>query len=365
MIDPMRMLATPRNLRRAASLSLRDVINTRAAGFSLRGVARLNHRSSALQDPRGLMPAAQTVRSVYPLYSRAFTLVEMVVVIVVILIIVGLVVPAAAALWNERKMSGAINIVKGLLMTSRAHALKAGGVETGFLAFVDDKGVQHFVSIEQPAERLDDPAWQHVFVIRGTRDQVLPAPMRVVPRYVVDDPDADQEGWATFSDAELDNNDFDNVEGNQAQRHRNYFTMVYSTDGHLLINRDVLIQDRDADQDTFGDRTGLAVGPGDPNDNVNDGTTENFYDIRTDAPTDFDPLNPGITIESLAVDGSATPVAINFSSVDGLLVYDDSLFKEVPQSEKRAVMLRTAQPLYVSRFTGATIRGPVGENETP
>ena len=56
------------------------------------------------------------------------------------------------------------------------------------------------------------------------------------------------------------------------------------------------------------------------------------------------------------------PVAISFPSVDGLLVYDDSLFNEFDvDRDKRDFLLRTSQPMYVNRLTGSVVRGPVGE----
>ena len=71
---------------------------------------------------------------------RGFTFVETVVVVAIILIIVGLVLPAASELWNERRSAEAENVIQGLLMSERARAMQAGGVEGGILAFVDAEG---------------------------------------------------------------------------------------------------------------------------------------------------------------------------------------------------------------------------------
>lgn len=297
------------------------------------------------------------------LSPRGFTLIEMMVVVAIVLVLLGLVLPAASTLWNDRKRAGAVNMIQGLLMTTRAKAMQAGGAERGFLAFVDDQGVQHLVPIEQPLDHLPDLVWQDVFEIAEGPDHLLPAPMRVVPRYVVEDPAADPDGWNTFSEEELGNRDFDSLPagGNQAQRHRNYFAMVFSTDGQLLVNRDVLIiQDEDADGNRVGDRTGLPVGPGPP-----DPPTTTEYYSETDVKTEIDPTGAATPIPFLVVDDGSTDVAINFRSVDGLLVYDDSLFNDVPAAEKRSFLLGTARPLYVSRYTGMVIRGPVGENVAP
>ncbi len=300
--------------------------------------------------------------------ARGFTLVELVVVVAIVLVILGFVLPAASTLWEQRRVAQAENLIQGLLMTTRARAMQADGVETGFLAFVDDEGVQHLLPIEQvqpptalsPAQQV---AWQNVFVIRDERDQVLPVPMRVVPRYVVKDQNTNPQAkdFDLFSEIELANDDFSTLptDANQTQRHRNFFTIVYSTDGQLLVNRDVLIQDvnSDPDQNDLGDRTGLPVGPGDPDD----ATTEEYYN-RDDSQTDTLPI--GTAIPFVVSDDPTNPtkdVASNFPSVDGLLVYDDSLSRALPASEKRDFLLRAAHPLYVSRCTGSLIRGPVGE----
>ncbi len=300
---------------------------------------------------------------------RGFTLVEMVVVVAIVLIVLGFVLPAASTLWEERKTSQAVNTIQGLLMTTRARAMQADGVETGFLAFVDHEGVQRLLPIEQvqpptALSPLDRVAWENVFVIRDERDHVLPVPIRIVPRYVVEDLSLNPlaETFELFSDTELANDDFSTLPAgtdDQAQRHRNFFTIVYSTDGQLLVNRDVLIQDvnSDPDKNDLGDRTGLPVGPGDPDD----ATTEEYY-IGDKSET----LPIGMAIPFVVRDNETDDTALNFLSVDGLLVYDDSLFTGLPDAaEKREYLLRSARPLYVSRWTGAVIRGPVGESDAP
>jgi len=298
----------------------------------------------------------------------AFTLVEMVVVIAIVLVILALVLPAASALWEERKLAVAENTVQGLLMTARVRALQAEGVQSGLFYFVDDRGAQQAVAIEQDRQNLGNIVWRDVFVLAG-RARSLPVPMRVVPRYAVVEPAGGGGGDPqTFSADELDNNNFGSPEvsvaTNQAQRHRNFFAMVFSGEGQLLAGRNVLIRDvdsREVNNDCIGDGTGLSVGcdAADPQPVVE------FYQ-QDDSRTQLDPTGAGQSVGFLVSDGSNPPVAINFPSVDGLLVYDNVVFDEVSVAEdKRDFLLRTALPFYVNRMTGAIVRGPSGENLTP
>ena len=198
--------------------------------------------------------------------------------------------------------------------------------------------------------------------------------MRAVPRYVIDKGGVGIDDAEVFSDEELANNLFGPSSGNpiqfdEAQRHRNYFTMVYSSDGGLLIRRDVLIRDDDLDNDgegdTFGDLTRMLVGYDRPGDEPN---VQDYYSQDDGTPVPIDaragiPINQRLAVPFLVVDDAGN-VAINFPSVDGLLVYDDSSFNGFEDEEdKRDFLLHTAQPFYISRMTGAVIRGPRGEAE--
>jgi type II secretory pathway pseudopilin PulG len=308
--------------------------------------------------------------------APAFTLVEMIVVVAVIVVVLGFILPAASTLWNERKNSQAINAVQGLLMTTRARAMAADGVQSGLLAFVDKDGTQRMVSIAK-LDPVNSTTRREqyktvriygenvgIFEITDDREVALPQPMRVVPGEVAD--------INEFSAAELTNNDFANPieDVDEAQRHRNFFTVIFSTDGNLLVKRDVLIRDEDNDDppDGLGDRTGLRVGPGPPQDEPK---TTQYYCVNScpegtepgDA-IDIDPDGDPEEIPFLVIDED-DEVAINFAPVDVLLVYDDSSFNEVTTSQKREVLTLQGQPLYVNRWTGAVIKGPVGETETP
>ena len=324
--------------------------------------------------------------------SPAFTLIEMIVVVGIVLILVTLVVPAASAMWNQRKMADAENAIRGLLMTSRAKAMRADGGKHGLFFFVDEQGVQQIalirqVDVDDLIQRgllnLDpDPIvnrnlirqfryeliLQNVFAVVEDRGGTLPAPIRAVPRYVVARVAGEPDDANHFSDVELSNNDVLSPQPNtnNVQRHRNYFTMIFSTDGHLLIGIDALILDTNELERTkaLGDFTGLPVG----DDGVSNPivpVVENFYD-RADLPVCIDPVpvDGCQLLPLLVVDNTNAnkPVAISFPSVDGLLVYDDSLFNEFDvDKDKREFLLRTSQPMYVNRLTGSVVRGPVGE----
>jgi len=294
----------------------------------------------------------------------------MVIVVAVILLIVGIVLPAASTLWRERRVAEAQDTISGLLMTARARAMQDNFGDSGLFFFVDDAGVQHIAAIAQDARRGADPAtrdaWANVFNVTTERSYALPVPMRVVPRYAVEDKttNPDAKAYALFSEGELANSDFMTLPtgGDQAQRHRNFFTMIYSSSGQLRVRRDVLIRDVDADSadNPGGDVTGLTVGgAGTPPAQVS-----KYYD-QANAALNIDPK--GVQkIDFLVTDAGNRDVAINFPSVDGLLVYDESLFGAAGSAEqKRQFLLDAAQPFYVHRLTGAVVRGPVGENQAP
>lgn len=303
--------------------------------------------------------------------APAFTLVELVVVVAVILILLAVVLPATSALWNERKSAEAENLLQGVMRTARAHAVSTGGEETGLFFFLDGSGTQRVASIEKARPPLGagvstELAHQDAFRFSSDRDELLPAPMRVVPRYAIVKDDRAEVQPSVFSDIELANQNYEPPIGaniQTGQRHRNFFAMVLGPDAQPIVGRNVFIQDPSSDvigQDGLGDRTGLTVGNA-----PNDFATAQYYVANSSggARTYLDPTGGRATVEFLIGGGGAggSRTAINFPSVDGVLLYDDQLYSGFPLTEKRDFLRRNAQPFYVSRVSGEVIRGPLGD----
>ncbi len=314
---------------------------------------------SLLQRPNRVGLGARAGRPV-----AAFTLVELVVVIAIMIVVLSMTVPAVTSLWGQRKLSEAENTIQGLLMTTRTLAIQSAGVDSGLFFYVDRDGAQRVRSIEQanPGNIL----WRDVFHITRDRGFSMPAPFRVVPRYVVDEEGADNRSIA-FAAKELANERFldpdSELNADIGQRHRNFFALVFSGDGQLRLRRNVLIQDPDSVDDDLpaGDLTGLRVGGG------TDPVVERYWPQAGDAaPIDLLNLRRGVADLVSDQDG----IAINFPSIDGLIVYDDAVFKQSGfgdsgPEQKRANLLRFGQPFYINRWTGAVTRGPVGEVASP
>ncbi len=315
--------------------------------------------------------------------SRAFTIVEMIVVVGIVLILVTLIVPAATALWNERRNAEAENTIAGVLRTTRAKALQGEHGDAGLLFYLDAAGVQRIAMIAQdpndPArtrtstdppstskpDSVDnwrtDSAWpKNIFSVQPAPILSLPLPLHAVPRYAVET-ELTSTGTSKpefFSDAELANDDFNAppTGGDQTQRHRNYFTLIYTMDGQLSVGRDVLIRDLDLDpkENPGGDLTGLSVS--------GKGSESKKYYGQNNQEANIFSSGPSSGWEHLVV-AEGRNTALNFPPVDGLLVYDDSLFRQsgLP-AQKRQYLMDAGKPFYVHRLTGAVVRGPAGEN---
>ncbi len=304
-----------------------------------------------------------------------FTLVEMVVVIGIVLIIMGIALPSVNTMWAQHRENDANNGISGMLMSTRAKAIQADRGEVGLFFYLDSKGVQQIALITRdPRIETDptatpptiapnwrvDPDWRDVFTVAEDSGRALLAPMRVVPRYVVEADDPAKQS-TTFSPIELGNEDFDNALAlviDSARRHRNYFTIIFSENGQLKVDGDVLIRDPDAESDNVGDITGLTV---------SDEVATYYEKNSTDSPlglVDWVAIDPAANapLVDVIVGADDLKVAVNFPGVDGVMVYDDSgLQTGGNDADKRQTLLETARPYYIHRLSGSVIRGPVGE----
>lgn len=315
-----------------------------------------------------------------PLRGRraGFTLVEMVVVVGIVLVLLGIALPSVNTMWAQHRESNASNAISGMLMSTRAKAIQGDRGEVGMFFYLDAKGVQQIALITRdPRIETDrqatppitaplwrtDSAWRDVFTVAEEGGQALLAPMRAVPRYIVDDPNSG-EPTKSFSPIELGNEDFNNSLAlvlDNVQRHRNFFAVIFLPDGELDVGRDVLIRDPDADEDDVGDITGLAVSD----------TADKYYGFDKDnSKPDFKLVTNwaanaspalALTVDAI-VAADDLGVAVNFPSVDGVMVYDDSALQTGGNElEKRQTLLEIARPYYIHRLSGAVVRGPVGE----
>ncbi|HUU85230.1 MAG TPA: prepilin-type N-terminal cleavage/methylation domain-containing protein [Phycisphaerae bacterium] len=280
----------------------------------------------------------------------AFTLVELVVVVAVILIILGMTLPSVSRMWEQRKASEAETLVQGALMSARDAALYTGK-RRGLFFMVDDREQKIFPIEADPYDSTDTTeAGDASEVVAANRygiadDKVitLPVPYRAAPRAVVDD--------TVWSEAEIDRTDYA-ANHDQFERHRNFFTVLFADNGRLIVRENILIRDSDGDDDGDGDRTGLKV---------ND-ATKWLAPVPPNGSTTQVLLLGGTLVDMICDDSGSD--AINFPSVDGLLVYDDAVFVEqVTRPLKRGYLLDSGQPLYLSRLSGDVIRGPKGESE--
>jgi type II secretory pathway pseudopilin PulG len=295
-------------------------------------------------------------------------MVELGVVIVIIAVLVTIVLPPVSRMWEARKIATAENYLRAALTIALRRAASPDRGESGLLFVMDATGAQRIYQIERQAVR--DPAnfnatrgaliSQNRFVILEDSEYIVPEPMRFAPLWAVRTQDSDNAPFA-YSPEELANNNFENPGSTvgswqEGQRHRNYFTLVFSADGRLLSGRDVLIVDADTDDNGRGDRTGLTVGEA--------AQYYAVYSTDEEDKLDIDPAG-GLTLDgliSILQAGSGSATAVNFPSVNGLLLYDDAIFGQQPTPvAKRDMLLSTARPFYIAGPSGALVRGPIGE----
>ncbi len=321
--------------------------------------------------------------------ARGFTLVEMTVVLAIISLLALISLPSLSQMWTDNKLANIETTMGGLLKSARMRALS--GREYGLFFFVQNN-VQKvaFIVADPPdlkvppdvnfppnpdlggngyvsgPDKMTAQAAVDRFRVIGDNVFAIPVPFRVTPTDVLREPD-DGGNW---SDEQLANEVYNSpevVRGRRAgaQNHRNFFTILFSPEGRLLPGRSVLVHDPadTAVNDGFwgvGMVTGLPVEYAAKWQQQAGGSRRGIKD-----------LNPKLPSMLSAAGRGAGAVALNFPSVDGLLVYDDAFFRDFPDGpvtppdeDKRDFLKRTGRPFYVSSQTGSVIRGPVGTQDS-
>lgn len=299
----------------------------------------------------------------------AFTLVELVVVLGIISVLVAISFPAVSAMWHDGVRSDAETQLSGWLRSARMRAM--GRRETGVFFYLDN-GVQKGVFIESAVggdvdgDGTDEPESDTAdrFVVLPGDVFRIGEPFRVTPLSVLDDPSKptwdDQKGW---SDQELGNEDVTNAANltgarRGPQNHRNFFTIVFSPEGRLVVGRSVLISESPPllpppPVKFLGTTTGLPF----------DSAAQ--YESSNGAK---EPILGGALPALFSATDGAMPTALNFPSVDGLLLYDDTMMKNFPdgpvnepEQDKRDYLRRDGRPYYITVQSGAVVRGPLAD----
>jgi len=328
----------------------------------------LRNRNSGIRSQKSGGDARARARLLNSQFSilNSFTLVELLVVVAIIVLILGIVGPAVTSMWNQRLESQAQIVVAGALQSVQMQARTRG--ERGLLFYLDGDA-QKIAVIESAHEVLDGHSTTtpqatltqpnivaDCFRVMEGMIYRVPSPYRAMPRAVLDTNTLGNEG-NTWNDIEVNHEDVFSSPASPAagnQRHRNFFTVVFGPDGRLRVGRDVLIYDPD-------NRTGLGTQEG----------VHTYYDGGgTDGPLPQTIAPDGgyvaTQVDGLVATPGSSPIALNFPCVDGVLVYDESVFKELPRAgpgeqDRRDWAARNGQPYYINRMSGELVRGPVGE----
>jgi prepilin-type N-terminal cleavage/methylation domain-containing protein len=321
----------------------------------------------------------------------AFTLVELIVVISIISVLAAITLPSMSRIWEERNLSDTRNKIAGLMRTASVKA--TGDRERGWFFYIDPETnkqriapiVSTFGDRYEP-DNLPKLAQDavNVFKIDEGTIHTIGAPYRVAPRSIFDEFRLDNPAFLLsanlrWSPDEIANENYktDVDSPIDAQRHRNFFTVIFSADGRLRVDRPVLIQDTvlgndgswgssddedESSEDRVGDIIGLEVHEAVHWSGLRSAECDAVSSMPPCQLTIIDPENMDLVTEM----GSGNPTAINFPSVDGLAIYNDAQFQEQPTEEDKLTFIRrTAVPLFISRQTGTIIDGPVGESEKP
>ncbi len=306
---------------------------------------------------------------------RGFTLVELLVVTVIIGILLGMIVPGIASIWAQRNEANTQNMLRGLLVSARTRAVRTGA--RGLFFWLDNTGTQRVAflraeppdtvanmsgvtrNIDQWNDADDCPAANpdcvtersavNRFRVMAADVYTIPRPYRVAPLWATENAGASSLQPANWPVQLEDSRRFygDAAGADTPRYHRNFFAVVFSSDGELLPMRDVIVHDPDLDNDNLGDVTGLHVG------DASQMWTMDSSGARS--RVDIDPVTKNGLFDIVVLDDLR---AADFISVDGLVVYDDSDVVGLLGDEIAGLLRRTGQPFYVSRYTGDVIMGP-------
>jgi len=301
----------------------------------------------------------------------AFTLIELLVVIAIVAILLGLTVPSVSSMWRQRGEADSINTIRGLLESARSRAIQKG--EYGLFFYVDNRGIQRikFIEADPGGSGASAKDIQDCEAINGAgTGNCITQPMAVNRFRVVagesfglQTPYRAAAGWSIELNASnqpwpsLMENQWGTVRPIDTPRnHRNFFAIVFDRNGQMVVDRDVLIHDADADNNNLGDATGMPLPISTPA-TIPGGVDEYWYWDQTSGSAQSANIgaNSGDDLYDMILvpDGRAA----NFRSVSGAVVYDDSQVtgEGLNAMQIRNLLLESGQTLVVSRFTGDVI----------
>lgn len=310
---------------------------------------------------RGSTTARTEVRGSLRRVRPAFTLIELLVVIAIVSILLALVVPGVSGLWKQRGEADSINTIRGLLESARSRAIQKG--EYGLFFYLDDRGVQRIKFIEadpggsgsgdqdiidceaangaNTGNCITQPMAVNRFRVVAGEAFSLQTPYRAAASWAIE-LDPSNQPWVSLIEDQ-----WSTVPPVYAPRnHRNFFAIVFDRNGQMVVDRDVLIHDLNADGNQLGDATGLRV--------VGLSSSVDEYRDAAGLAMDIGPNTGDVLFDMVLLSDNR---AANFRSVAGAVVYDDSQVtgENLTAMQVRDLLLESGQVLVVSRFTGDVI----------
>ena len=286
---------------------------------------------------------------------NSFTIIELVVVLTIIALLMTVVLPGISDMWEQRKIASAHNTLIGAINLAKMTALEKR-TESG-LFFALDEDVQRIYPIESAQDPDNRAETQYTFKAVDGKVITMPKPMRAAPLNVF------ERGTglfgmaldvATWSPNEIANDDYRDRDTTLSylkgpQRHRNFFTLIFSSEGELIVNRDVIVQD--TWEATFTSQTFPTGGAPGPKTGliVHDTLKMPLYNTTDDdVPVDT---------EYAIVDSQSNPDAVNFKSVNGVVLYNEDVLKmQGDMTLQLKYMHERTRPLFVHPITGTITR---------